>query len=51
MSRKYRLIALIAVLISALSLAGCNANIGVGMNVGIPIGDHGFMSVGTSRWL
>ena len=37
------------VLSSSLLLAGCNANVGVGMSVGVPIGNHGYMSVGTGR--
>ncbi len=34
----------------SLMLVGCNANVGVGVSVGVPIGNHGYMSVGTSRW-
>ena len=33
-----------------LALTGCSGNVGVGVNVGVPIGSHGYMSVGTSRW-
>lgn len=33
-----------------LMLGGCNANVGVGVSVGVPIGDHGHMRVGTGRW-
>lgn len=33
-----------------LALSGCSGNVGVGVNVGVPIGSHGYMSVGTSRW-
>jgi hypothetical protein len=29
-----------------LSLSGCQGNVGVG----VPIGSHGYMSVGSSRW-
>jgi predicted small secreted protein len=41
-----------AVLASSLLLAGCSSNIGVGMSVGVPIGDHGYISVGggSNRW-
>lgn len=41
-----------AVLASSLLLSGCSSNIGVGMSVGVPIGDHGYISVGggSSRW-
>jgi len=35
---------------AALLLGGCSGNVGVGLNVGVPIGNHGYMSVGTSRW-
>ena len=43
---------LILVISGSLLLTGCNANVGVGMSVGIPIGNHGYMSVGTGtrRW-
>ncbi len=42
----------LAVFAATLSLAGCSGNVGVGVNVGIPIGNHGHISVGTStgRW-
>ena len=40
----------LAVLISTLLLSGCSGNVGVGLSVGIPVGNHGYMSVGTSRW-
>lgn len=33
-----------------LVLSGCPANVGVGVSVGVPVGNHGYMSVGTSRW-
>jgi hypothetical protein len=33
-----------------LLLVGCSGNVGVGMSVGVPIGDHGYISVGGSRW-
>jgi predicted small secreted protein len=40
------------VLASSLLLAGCSSNIGVGMSVGVPIGDHGYISLGggSNRW-
>jgi len=40
------------VLATTVLLAGCNANVGIGMSVGVPIGNHGYMSIGTgtSRW-
>jgi hypothetical protein len=41
----------IALLVAtSLMLVGCNANVGVGVSVAVPVGNHGYMSVGTSRW-
>jgi outer membrane biogenesis lipoprotein LolB len=34
-----------------LLLAGCSGNVGVGMSVGVPVGDHGYISVGGHRRL
>lgn len=34
-----------------LSLAGCSGNVGVGLNVGVPVGNHGYISVGGHRWM
>jgi len=44
--------AALAVLAATLSLGGCSGNVGVGMSVGVPIGNHGYVNVGTStrRW-
>jgi predicted small secreted protein len=42
---------LVLLLASSTLIAGCSGNVGVGLNVGVPIGNHGYMSVGTSRWL
>jgi len=50
MSRIRRLTALAALLMATLSLSGCSGNVGVGVSVGVPIGNHGYMSVGSSRW-
>jgi hypothetical protein len=50
MSKAKRLVALAAVLMTTLSLAGCSGNVGIGMSVGVPIGNHGYMSVGGTRW-
>ena len=33
-----------------LLLVSCSGNVGIGMSVGIPIGSHGYMSVGGTRW-
>jgi hypothetical protein len=41
---------LILVLGHCLFLVGCSGNVGVGMSVGVPVGNHGFVSVGGSRW-
>jgi hypothetical protein len=43
------LIALLA--LSCLALVGCSGNVGVGVSVGVPIGNHGYVSVGGNRWL
>ena len=50
MRKAKRAVALIAVLLTSLSLAGCNGNVGVGVSVGGPVGNHGYMSVGGTRW-
>lgn len=50
MRRTIRIAGAIAVLVTSMSLGGCSGNVGVGLNVGVPIGNHGYMSVGTSRW-
>lgn len=34
-----------------LMLAGCQGNVGVGMSVGVPVGNHGHIRVGGHRWL
>ena len=41
--------AIAGLVVTMLSIAGCTGNVGVGMSVGVPIGDHGFISVGTGR--
>ena len=33
-----------------LILTGCSGNVGVGVSVGVPVGSHGHVSVGASRW-
>lgn len=37
--------------ICCLMLGGCNANVGVGMSVGVPVGNHGHVRVGSHTWL
>jgi predicted small secreted protein len=50
MRKAKRAVAVIAVLLTSLSLAGCDGNVGVGVSVGVPVGSHGYMSVGGTRW-
>ena len=50
MSKLRRTIALVVLLMTTLSLAGCDGNIGVGVSVGVPVGSHGHMRVGGTRW-
>ncbi|MCJ7590783.1 MAG: hypothetical protein MUO51_05475 [Woeseiaceae bacterium] len=50
MRRATRIIAVITLVLTSLSLAGCSGNVGVGMSIGIPVGNHGYMSVGGTRW-
>jgi predicted small secreted protein len=45
-----RMIALVAIVLTSLSLAGCDGNVGIGLSVGVPVGNHGYMSVGGTRW-
>jgi hypothetical protein len=49
--RVARCVALVGTLLATLLLSGCNANVGVGMSVSVPIGNNGRMSVSTGRWL
>jgi hypothetical protein len=42
---------IVAILVlTCLALTGCSGNVGVGMSVGVPIGNHGYMSIGGNRW-
>ncbi len=50
MSKFKRLTALAVLLMTTLSLAGCDGNVGVGVSVGVPVGSHGHMRVGGTRW-
>ena len=50
MRKVKRAVAVIAVLLTSLSLAGCDGNVGVGVSVGVPVGNHGYISVGGTRW-
>jgi len=46
-----RRVALAAALLATLVLSSCNTSVGVGMSVGVPIGNNGRMSLSTGRWL
>jgi hypothetical protein len=50
MKQTFRRMMLVTVLVAGSLNTGCSANIGVGLSVGVPIGDHGYMSIGTHRW-
>jgi hypothetical protein len=50
MRRCRRAVALSLLLMATLSLGGCSGNVGVGVSVGVPVGSHGYMRVGGSRW-
>jgi predicted small secreted protein len=49
MLKTTRLLLLFIVMFASVILSGCNANIGVGMSVGVPIGNYGHMSIGLGR--
>ena len=48
--RTIRIAGVVTLVVSMLSLAGCSGNVGVGVSVGVPVGNYGYMSIGTSRW-
>jgi len=50
MRKLIRFVAAVAVVGAALTLGGCAADVGVGLNVGVPIGDHGHINIGTGGW-
>ena len=50
MRKTIRKISVTAVLMTSLLLAGCSGNVGVGVSVGVPVGNHGYVSVGGTRW-
>lgn len=50
MRRVVRATGTLVLLVLVLSANGCGGPVGVGMSVGVPVGNHGFMSVGASRW-
>ena len=51
MRKGMKKILLVMLLTSSAMIAGCSGNVGVGLNVGVPIGNRGYMILGTSRWL
>ena len=51
MKKLTKTIAWLVLFLSCLLLTGCDGNVGVGMSVGVPVGNHGYMSVGSHRWL
>jgi len=50
MRRLIRGLGLVLLLGYCLTLAACSGNVGVGVNVVIPVGNHGYVSVGSSHW-
>ncbi len=42
-----RRLPLVLVLALCLFMTGCSGNVGIGMSVGVPVGNHGYMSVGS----
>jgi hypothetical protein len=50
MRRLIHKLGLAALIGYCLVLAGCSGNVGVGVSVGVPVGNHGYVSVGGSRW-
>ena len=50
MKKVRRVSALATLLLATLTLAGCDGNVGIGLSVGVPVGNHGYMSVGGTRW-
>lgn len=50
MRKNIRIAARFVLLLCALATSGCSNEVGVGISVGVPVGTHGHMSVGTSRW-
>ena len=51
MQKWIKRIAVLLLCIVSLMLGGCNANVGVGMSVGVPVGNNGHLRVGGSTWL
>jgi hypothetical protein len=50
MHRVVRVAGMLVLVVSMFAANGCSGPVGVGMSVGVPVGTHGYMSVGASRW-
>ena len=46
----FRTFCVAALTAAMLILPGCSGNVGIGMSVGVPVGDHGYISMGTGRY-
>ena len=51
MKRTMKRGAILALAAVSLMLGGCDANVGVGMSVGVPVGSNGYMRLGGHTWL
>ena len=51
MNKTLRTILILLLSLCCLMLAGCSGNVGVGMSVGVPVGNNGYISVGGHRWM
>lgn len=51
MTKNMKRIVILLLSIACLMLGGCNANVGVGMSVGVPVGSNGHMRIGGHTWL
>jgi hypothetical protein len=50
MRRTIRIVAVLALVASTVTVAGCQGSVGVGLGVGVPVGARGRMTVGASQW-
>jgi hypothetical protein len=51
MLKVVRLVVAVALVMMSLSFVSCgNARVGVGVSVGMPVGNRGYVSVGATRW-
>lgn len=46
----FKLTAAVTLIFSCLTMYGCSSSIGVGLSVGVPIGNHGYISLGSNHW-